>query len=81
MTNVMVKPPVVIIPDMSVEERASHITDDMMYDERELAFFKTCREVDERVLKRSRIYIAKTEESIAKRWALIERLEKEQNNK
>lgn len=52
MSNVMVQPPVVIIPDMSVEERASHITDDMIYDERELAFFKTRHEVAERSSRR-----------------------------
>ncbi len=88
MTNVIAKPQVIKMPEMPAEERVKYLTDDMIYDERELAFFKIRDEVNERSIAELRESKARTEESlargresIARRWALIEKLKKEQSNK
>lgn len=39
MTNVIAKPQVIKMPEMPAEERVKYLTDDMIYDERELVFF------------------------------------------
>ena len=88
MTNVAIQPSVIEIPEVPVEERIKYLTEDMIYNEEELAFIRTRREVQKRSIERSNKSIAKTDEFLkeaaeatAKRGAIIEELRKKYGNK
>ena len=90
MTNVAMQSSVIEIPEVPVEERIKYLTEDMIYNEEELAFIRTRREVQKRSIERINESIARTDESIArtdeflkeaaeataKRGAIIEELRK-----
>ena len=90
MTNVAMQPSVIEIPEVPVEERIKYLTEDMIYNEEELAFIRTRREVQKRSIERINESIARTNESIARTdeiltkgkesiketWDFIEELEK-----
>ena len=90
------KPPVIKhIPEIPVEERIKYISDDMIYNEEELAFIRTRDEVIERSiammdeslargresLARGRESLARGRESLAELDALIAELKSKQNSK
>lgn len=71
------------IPEMPVEERIKYISDDMIYNEEELAFIRTRDKVAERTaarldesLARSREFSVKTEESLTRDREFLERSRK-----
>lgn len=83
MTNVAMQSSVIEIPEVPVEERIKYLTEDMIYNEEELAFIRTRREVQKRSIERTNESIAKTDEiltkgkeSIKETWDFIEELEK-----
>lgn len=88
MTNVAMQSSVIEIPEVPVEERIKYLTEDMIYNEEELAFIRTRREVQKRSIERSNKSIAKTDEFLkeaaeatAKRGTIIEELRKKYGNK
>ena len=70
------------IPEMPVEERIKYISDEMIYNEEELAFIRTRDEVMDRAitmmdesLARGREFLARENESLARDRELIAELD------
>lgn len=73
--------------EMPAEERLKYLSPEMIYDERELEFFKTRDEVRTRSIAhskessaRTREFMTRIDESIARDQAYIDKLIAEQNN-
>ena len=63
------------IPEMPVEERIKYISDEMIYNEEELAFIRTRDEVMDRAITDLDEFLARENESLARDRELIAELE------